>query len=163
MLRLATLDDAAAIARIYNHEVEHSTATFDLRPRTLDEQRTWLVDRSGAHAVVVAVIDGEVAGFASLSPYRQRPAYNTTVESSVYVSDRHRGLGVGDHLMSELCGRSDSHGFHTMIARIGDSNTASIELHRKHGFETVGIEREIGRKFGRWLDVNVMQRMAQPR
>lgn len=162
-VRLATLDDAPAIADIYNHEVEHSTATFDLRPRTLDEQRRWLAERSGAHAVIIAELDGRVAGFASLSPYRQRPAYNTTIESSVYVSNAHRGLGVGDRLMDELCTLSDRHGFHTMIARIGDSNAASIALHRKHGFESVGVEREIGRKFGRWLDVNVMQRIATPR
>ncbi|MCP3934910.1 MAG: N-acetyltransferase [Actinomycetia bacterium] len=160
LVRLATVDDAAAIAEIYNHEGENSTATFDLRPRTVDGQRRWLAERSGAYAAVVAEIDGQVAGFASLSPYRQRPAYNTTVENSIYISTTHRGLGVGDRLMAELCAVSDRHGFHSMVARIGDANTASIALHNKHGFVHVGVEREIGRKFGRWLDVNVMQRIA---
>ncbi len=160
LVRLATLDDAVAIAGIYNHEAENSTATFDLRPRTLDEQRHWLTERSGAHAAIVADVDGQIAGFASLSPYRQRPAYNTTVENSIYVTAAHRGLGVGDRLMAELCAVSDRHGFHVMVARIGDANTASVSLHHKHGFEHVGVEREIGRKFGRWLDVNVMQRIA---
>lgn len=160
-LRLATLDDAEAIRAIYNHEVEHSTVTFDLRARTLDEQRTWLVERSGAHAVIVAEVDGTVAGFASLGPWRPKPAYNTSVENSVYVSAEHRGLGVGHALLGELCAVSDRHGFHAMFARIVGANEASIALHRRHGFADVGVEREVGRKFGRWLDVHLMQRLAQ--
>lgn len=159
-IRLAELDDAEAIRAIYNHEVLRSTVTFDLRPRTLDEQRQWLTVRSGAHAVIVAVDDvGDVVGFASLSPYRDRPAYSTSVEDSVYVRGDQRGTGVGRALLEELVKLATTHGFHAVLARIVGGHEASIALHRAVGFEVVGTEREVGRKFGRWLDVMVMQRL----
>ena len=160
-IRLGELTDAEEIAAIYNAEVTGGTATFDLVPRTLDEQRAWLRARSGALAVLVAVVDGEVAGYASLSKFRDHPAYSTTVESSVYVHKDHRRAGVAKALMSELLSTAASHGFHAIIARIADSQEASLELHRQLGFSLVGVEREIGRKFGRWLDVSVMQFIVQ--
>jgi phosphinothricin acetyltransferase len=157
--RLARLDDAEAIRQIYNLEVSSSTVTFDLVPRTLDEQVTWLQARSGAHVVLVAEDDGDVVGFASLSPFRERPAYNSTVESSVYVRSDQRGKGVGALLLGELVDLAAQHGFHTAIARIVGGHDASIGLHQSVGFAEVGVEREVGRKFGTWLDVVVMQRM----
>lgn len=159
-MRLATIDDAETIRQIYNVEVETNTVNFDLRPRSSEEQRTWLIDRSGAHAVIVADAGGGLAGFASLSPYRPRPAYNTSVENSIYIARDHQGAGVGSLLLDELTRLSDQHGFHAMFARIVGNHEASINLHRKHGFELVGVEREVGRKFGRWLDVALMQRLA---
>ena len=159
VIRLATVADAEAIRRIYNHEVEHTTHTFDLVPRTLEDQRAWLRDREGALGVVVADVGGEVTGFASLSEYRPRAAYRTSVESSVYVDESARGRGVGRLLMQELVVVAGARGFHTMIARIAGGQEASIRLHRAVGFTTVGTEREVGRKFGGWLDVVVMQRM----
>lgn len=158
-VRLATLDDAAAIMAIYNVEVENHTSTFDLVPRTLDEQRAWLAQRSGAFSAVVASIGGQVVGFASLSPYKERAAYRTTVENSVYVSRNHPRLGVGRILMEHVIGIAADSGFHSIMARIEASGTASRELHAACGFELVGVEREVGRKFNRWLDVAVMQRM----
>ena len=155
--RLATIDDAEATRAIYNLEVTESTVTFDLVPRTLDEQRAWLSARSGAHAVLVAEDGDEVVGFASLSPYRDRPAYSTTVEDSVYVRRDQQGKGVGKLLLGDLIALATSHGFHAMMARIVGGHDASIALHRSLGFEIVGTEREVGRKFGRWLDVLVMQ------
>ena len=134
--------------------------TFDLVPRTLAEQVEWLEARSGAHAVIVAVDDDDqVVGFASLSPFRDRPAYNSTVEDSVYVRHDQRGTGVGGRLLSELVTLAAQHGFHTVVARIVGGHDASIELHRRVGFVEVGVEREVGRKFGKWLDVMVMQRL----
>ena len=159
VIRLATVADAEAIRRIYNHEVEHTTHTFDLVPRSLAEQQAWLRDREGALGVVVADVGGEVTGFASLSEYRPRAAYRTSVESSVYVDESARGRGVGRLLMQELVVVAGARGFHTMIARIAGGQEASIRLHRAVGFTTVGTEREVGRKFGGWLDVVVMQRM----
>ena len=159
-VRLATTEDAEAIREIYNLEVETNTVNFDLRPRELEEQRKWLIDRSGAHAVIVADTDEGLAGFASLSPYRPKPAYNTSVENSIYVHRQHQGEGVGTLLLGELTRLSDSHGFHAMFARIVGNHEASIALHQKHGFQLVGVEREVGRKFGRWLDVALMQRLA---
>ncbi|MDP9006432.1 MAG: N-acetyltransferase family protein [Actinomycetota bacterium] len=159
-VRLARLDDAEAIRAIYNREVTTSTVTFDLVPRSASEQRAWLQARSGAHAAVVAAADdGQVVGFGSLSPYRDRPAYRTTVEDSIYVHHDHRGSGVGSLLLEELLVVAAGHGFHTVIARIVGHHQASIALHRRLGFALVGVEREVGRKFGRWLDVAVMQRL----
>lgn len=155
--RLATIDDAEATRAIYNVEVAESTVTFDLVPRTLEEQRAWLSARSGAHAVLVAEDGGQLVGFASLSPYRDRPAYSTTVEDSVYVRRDQQGKGVGKLLLGDLVTLATSHGFHAMMARIVGGHDASIALHRSLGFEVVGTEREVGRKFGRWLDVLVMQ------
>ena len=159
VVRLATLDDAEEIRRIYNHEVEHTTHTFDLRPRTLEDQRAWLQDREGALGVLVAELDATVVGFASLSEYRPRAAYRTSVESSVYVDETLRGRGVGRRLMRELVEVARTRGFHTMVARVAGGHSASIQLHEAVGFTVAGTEREVGRKFGGWLDVVVMQRM----
>ncbi len=158
--RLARPDDAEAIRRIYNREVAESTATLDLVPRSADEQARWMQDHSGAYAAVVALGgDGEVAGFASLSPYRSRPGYSTTVEDSVYVDAADRGAGVGRLLLGEVVQLAQASGFHTVIARITAVQEPSLALHRRCGFELIGIEREVGRKFGRWLDVALMQRL----
>lgn len=158
-VRVATADDAESIRAIYNLEVTESTVTFDLTPRSLAEQHDWLGEHSGAHPAVVAV-DGEVVvGFGSLSPYRPRPAYATTVEDSVYVRRDRQGQGIGRTILAELVDLATSHGFHAVMGRIVDGHEASIALHRACGFEMVGIEREVGRKFGRWLDVAVMQKL----
>ncbi len=157
-IRLARLDDAESIRAIYNLEVETATSTFDLVPRTIEEQRDWIAARSGAFSAVVATLgdDGEVVGFASLSPYKERAAYRTTVENSVYVSRDHGGQGIGRALMEHLITVARDSGFHAMIARIEASSEASRRLHETCGFELVGVEREVGRKFKRWLDVAVM-------
>jgi phosphinothricin acetyltransferase len=156
--RLATMDDAEAIRTIYNREVLGSTVTFDLVPRTLEDQQAWLDEHSGAHPAVVAVADdGQVCGFGSLSPYRSRPAYRTTVEDSVYVDPAFQGQGVGRVVLSELVSLAGAHGFHAVIGRIVGGHEASIGLHRACGFEQIGVEREVGRKFGKWLDVVLMQ------
>ncbi len=157
--RLAVPDDAEAIREIYNREVTGSAVTFDLVPRTLEDQRRWLASHAGAHPAVVAVDGPEVLGFGSLSPYRDRPAYATTVEDSVYVRHDARGRGVGRAILQELVRLATAHGFHTVMARVVGSHEVSIALHRACGFDLVGIEREVGRKFGRWLDVALMQRL----
>ena len=160
-IRLATLDDAPAMRAIYNHEVEHHTSTFDLVPRTLEGQRDWIAARSGAFSAVVAEVDEGgapvVVGFASLSPYKERAAYSTTVENSVYVSRDHNGRGIGRQLMEHLIEVARSSGFHSIIARIEASSDASRALHEACGFRLVGVEEEVGRKFRTWLSVAVMQ------
>ena len=158
-IRLARLDDAEAIRRIYNPEVVTSTVTFDLVPRTLEDQRAWLAAHAGAHPAVVAEERGDVVGFGALSAYRDRPAYATTVEDSVYVRQDARGRGVGRLILAELVRLGRAHGFHAMMARVVGGHEASIGLHRACGFELVGVEREVGRKLGRWLDVVLMQRL----
>jgi phosphinothricin acetyltransferase len=159
-VRPATPDDAEAIRQIYNREVVGAPVTFDLVPRTLQDQLAWLEAHAGAHPAIVAeTADGVIAGFGSLSPYRSRPAYSTTVEDSVYVHHDHRGQGVGRVLLEELVRLGTVHGFHAMMARIVGGHEVSISLHRSCGFELVGVEREVGRKFGKWLDVALMQRL----
>ena len=163
--RTATVDDAEAMRRIYNVEVEQHVTTLDMVPRSADDQRRWIEQRSGAFSAIVAeaaIESGdppEVVGFASLSPFRDRPAYHPTVEDSVYVDRAVAGMGIGRALMDALVARARDSGFHSMIARIEASGAASIALHRSCGFELVGVEREVGRKHGRWLDVAVMQLM----
>jgi phosphinothricin acetyltransferase len=158
--RLATFEDAEAIRAIYNKEVLGSTVTFDLVPRSPEDQLAWMDEHSGAHPAVVAVDDHDgVCGFGSLSPYRPRPAYRTSVENSVYVDETVRQQGVGRGILLELVRLAQAHGFHAVFARIVGGHEASINLHRACGFELVGVEREVGRKFGRWLDVALMQRL----
>jgi phosphinothricin acetyltransferase len=159
-IRTAVARDAEAIAAIYNHEVENTTATFDLVPRSVEVQREWLAARTGAFTALVA--DDTVVGligFAALSTYRDRAGYRTTVENSVYVHREHQRRGVGRLLLTTLLDVARDSGFHTVIARIDSQSLGSLALHRSLGFAEVGVEREIGRKFGRWLDSVIMQKM----
>ncbi len=163
LLRLATVVDAEAIRRIYNLEVQGSTATFDLVLRSLEDQEAWLVGRSGAFAAVVAEDAGQVVGFSSISPYKERAAYRTTVEDSVYVDRDHHGRGIGRLLLERVLDVAAESGFHAVMARIEAGGTASRALHARCGFELVGVEREVGRKFNRWLDVALMQCLLSER
>ena len=160
-VRLACAADAEDLRRIYNREVTGSTVTFDMVPRSLEDQLLWIEAHSGAHPALVAAAGegGPVVGFASLTAYRDRPAYSTTVEDSVYVDADRRGEGIGGLLLSGILDLAAAGGFHAVMARIVGTHEASIALHRRCGFELVGVEREVGRKFGRWLDVALMQRL----
>jgi phosphinothricin acetyltransferase len=159
-VRIADTSDAAVIAQIYNFEVENSTATFDLVPRTIEAQREWIADRSGAFSAIVADdTEKGVIGFAALSTYRDKAGYRTTVEDSVYVHRDHQRQGVGRLLLGSLVDLARDSGFHTIVARIDSQGYGSVALHRAFGFIEVGVEREIGRKFGRWLDSIIMQKM----
>jgi phosphinothricin acetyltransferase len=162
--RLVDVGDAAALMNIYNPEVMEMSVSFDLVPRSLADQEAWIRHHQATHPCIVAVNDeddlgetgarGErILGFAVVSPFRERPAYATSVENSVYVAREARGRGVGEQLLLELISTAQGSGFHTLIARIVGENEGSIRLHEKCGFTLVGTEIEIGRKHGRWLDV----------
>ena len=150
--------DLPAIADIYNDAVLNSTATFDTDPATPAEFEQWLRDRSHPYAVLVAEGGGQVVGWAALKPFASKPAYRFTAENTVYVRADMRGWGVGKALLGRLLEVAAENGFRTVIARIAAPNPVSIRLHRRFGFRRVGVEREVGRKFGRWLDVVVMQK-----
>ena len=159
-LRAAQVSDAEAIAVIYNYEVETSTATFDLVPRSIEAQREWITTRSGAFSALVAEDSAAgVIGFAALSTYRDRAGYRTTVENSVYVHRDHQRRGFGKLLLSALLDVARDSGSHPVIARIDSQSSGSLALHESLGFVVVGVERQIGRKFGRWLDSVIMQKM----
>jgi len=169
-IRLAEPKDAEAIRAIYNVEVLQSTNTFDMVPRTMEEQKHWMAEHSGVHPAIIAVdhavagtegpagAPGEIVlGFGSLSIFRDRSGYAATAEDSVYVDRAQRGKGVGQALLAELLVLARGHGFHSVIARIAGHNETSIGLHEAAGFTLVGVEREIGRKHRQWLDVVELQ------
>jgi len=159
MIREATSDDAEAIRLIYNHEVENETSTMDLVPRTLETQREWIAARSSAFCAVVAVdSSGTVLGFGALSEYKDRSGYRSTVENSVYVRRDVARRGIGKQILLHLLETATVSGFHSVIARIEAQSLASRGLHSSCGFELVGIEKQVARKFGKWLDIAVMQK-----
>jgi phosphinothricin acetyltransferase len=162
--RLVEIADAKALMAIYNPEVLETTNTFDLVPRSLEEQEEWIGAHRSSHPCFVAINgsdevgeigarDERILGFAVFSPFRSRPAYASTVENSVYVHRAARGRGVGELLIRELIATAKISGYHSIIARIVGENGGSIRLHEKVGFTLVGTEIEVGRKHNRWLDV----------
>lgn len=159
-IREATSDDAQAIRTIYNHEVENETSTMDLVPRTLEVQQEWIAARSGAFCAVVAVDSaGAVLGFGALSEYKDRTGYRTTVENSVYVRRDVARRGIGRQILNHLLAVATVSGFHSVIARIESTSTASRDLHSACGYKLVGVEQQVARKFGKWLDIAVMQKI----
>ncbi len=162
-IRLATSVDLPAINAIYNHYVLTSTCTYQTEPTTDAERGMWFGKRGGQHPVTVAEMDGEIVGWASLSRFRERSAYDRTVENAVYVRhDLHR-RGIGAVLLADSIERARAAGHHTIIAVIDAEQSGSIALHERQGFEHVGLLREAGYKFERWLDVVYMQIMLDGR
>jgi phosphinothricin acetyltransferase len=156
-IRLAAEADLPAIRDIYNHYVHTSTATFQLEPDTDAERLAWFRDRGAKHPATVAVAGGEVVGWGSLSPWKERAAYDRTVEASVYVrADRHH-RGVGRALLADLVNRARALGHRAVIGGACTEHPASIALQASLGFIPVGTFRAVGYKFGRWLDVTYLQ------
>lgn len=154
-VRTAQMKDLESLLAIYNYEVEHTTATFDLVPKTTEERREWIdAHNVENHPLFVAEEEGVVVGYASLSPYRLLDAYKETVELSVYVDRRFRGRGIAKQLLEvilqEARARED---IHSVISVITGDNAASIHLHERFGFTCCGTMREMGRKFGKLLDI----------
>ena len=156
---LAIAADLPAINEIYNYYVLNSTATYQDDPETLESRQAWFDRHGPVHPVTVARIGDTVAGWASLSPYHPRSAYRRTVECSVYVESSHHRRGVGRSLMLDLISRARAVGHHTIIAGIDAEQAPSLTLHESLGFVRVAHLREVGFKFGRWLDVIYMQLM----
>ena len=152
-VRPATPDDAAAITDIYNQAVRATTASFDIEPKSVEERLAWLADRAPRHPVIVAEDESTVAGWGALSRYSERPAYDATVEISVYVDAAWHRRGVGRLLTDTLLARASAIGVHSVIARICTENAASVSLCKEAGFAEAGVMHEVGWKFERWLDV----------
>ena len=156
-IRKGTFEDLGGITEIYNDAILKTTATFDTEPKTLEEQTSWFTDHDSKHPILVAEQDGVIIGWASLSEWSDRCAYSDTSEISLYVREERRGKGVGRELIRAILQEGKSGGLHTVIARIADDNETSIRLHRSVGFTHIGVMKEVGRKFGRLLDVHLMQ------
>nr|WP_314838962.1 GNAT family N-acetyltransferase [uncultured Flavobacterium sp.] len=157
-IRAYKTEDTQAILEIINYNILHSTALYDYNTRTLEQQMSILADKQSKNfPVIVAEIDGVVVGFGMYSEFRFREAYKFTVEHSVYVSQDHHGKGIGKLLLEELIVLAKRQNLHTMIAVIDSENQSSVEFHEKFGFKTVGIIKESGFKFDRWLHSVFMQ------
>jgi phosphinothricin acetyltransferase len=164
-IRPATAADLSAINRIYNHFVAVSTCTYATQPTSDEERQAWWVAHRERHPVTVAEDGHAVIGWASLSTWNIRSGYNATVESSVYIHADHHRRGVGKALMVDLIERAKAIGHHTILAGISADQAPSIALHEALGFERISHFRQVGFKFGRWLDVIHMQLMldTEPR
>lgn len=159
-IRPAGEADLPAILAIYNDAVANTTAIWNETPSDLEGRRNWWRERAGAgFPVLVGETGGEVAGYATYGPFRPHEGYRHTVENSVYVREESRGKGVAAALMAALIDQARVDGFHVMVAGVEAGNLASIRLHERLGFREVARMPEVGRKFGRWLDLVLMQKM----
>ena len=159
-IRPAAAKDALAIAGIYNDAVLHTTATWDERTVTAAERLEWLRQRKQQkYPVLVATLGDTVVGYASLGPFRQWSGYRYTVENSIFITQNHRGKGLGKRMLGALIDEAEALGMHCIIAAVDASNHTSLRLHTSQGFKQVAQIPEAGYKFGRWLDLVLMQRL----
>ena len=159
ILRPARSSDAGVLADIYAHHVAHGTASFDTEARSEGDMRAKVAECDGrSWPFLVAEVDGGVVGYAYAAQFRDRPAYASTCENSIYISQSHVGRGIGGKLLAALIAAAEQAGFRQMIAVIGGAEAASVALHAKAGFVESGRMRSVGWKFDRWLDSLYMQR-----
>uniref|UniRef100_A0A7C2NYE4 N-acetyltransferase family protein n=1 Tax=Schlesneria paludicola TaxID=360056 RepID=A0A7C2NYE4_9PLAN len=161
LIRRATPADVEAITDIYNEAIRTTTATFDTEPKSLADRQSWFEAHGDRHPILVAEVDGRVVGWTSLSPWSERRAYADTAETTFYVHSQARGRGVGRQLKEAIIAEARRLGYHTLIARVAEGSHASLHLNESVGFVRVGTLREVGRKFGRLLDVHILQLMLQ--
>jgi L-amino acid N-acyltransferase YncA len=158
ILRQATLADLDKILNIVNHSILHTTANYSYEIQNLETQTKWFEEKKAKNLpVIVADLDGEVVGFGSYGQFREKIGYQYTVEHSVYVVDNVIGKGIGKQLLTELIRLAKQQGYHVMIGAIDADNAGSIAFHEKFGFVATGTIREVGYKFGHWLDLVFMQ------
>ena len=157
-IRKAEETDISSIKEIYNKEIKECIATFDTEEKSLEDMKKWFKSHETKNPIIVAEFDNKVLGWASLSRYDDKKAYSDTAEISLYISKEYRGKGIGKKMMKHLLDEGKKRGLHTVIARITDGNEVSVTLHKKFGFEYVGVYKEVGKKFGKILDVYLMQK-----
>ena len=158
-IRKAKRSDLEAIRKIYNEAILTTTATFDTEPKSADERLQWFQSHDERHPILVTVVDGKVVGWASLTPWSDRAAYDDTAETSFYVKSEFRGRGIGRKLKEAIIEEARRLRFHTLIARVAEGSQESVHLNESAGFVLVGTLKEVGRKFGKLLDVHIMQKM----
>lgn len=154
-IRPATLADLPALTGIYNHYVRETPITFDVDPFSEETRRPWLEQfgSAGRYRLLVAEDEGRVLGYAGSTRFRPKPAYETSVETTVYLEPEVRGRGLGARLYTALFRELEGQDVHRVLAGITLPNDASLALHRRFGFSEVGVFRSVGRKFGRFWDV----------
>ena len=154
VIRPITRNDIAPCLDIYNYEVVNGVATLDLEPRTLPEWQEWYESHSDEHhPIVVGTIDGLVAGYASLSPYRTKDAFKSTVELSIYIDQEYRGKGIASKLMAHILDHAkETETLHTVVSVITAGNAASTALHERFGFTYCGLTPQVGFKHGKYQD-----------
>jgi phosphinothricin acetyltransferase len=157
-IRLAEAADAEAIRAIRNDVIARSTAMWTTELASPADGRAWLAENLARRSAYVAEAAGQVAGYASWAPWRPKDGYRHTVEDSVYLTEGHQGRGLGAELLQALITGAGDSGAHVMMACIEAANARSVALHERLGFELVGTAREVGTKFGRWLDLTMMRR-----
>ena len=163
IVRDATPDDADAIVAIYNHYVATTTISFEEQAVSVAAMRQRIADvQHGGLPWLVALVDGQLGGYAYATPWRARAAYRFSVESSVYVGADHARLGLGSALYRQLLARLRAAERHLVVGGIALPNEASVALHEKMGFAKVAHFSEVGRKFGRWIDVGYWQLTLAP-
>jgi phosphinothricin acetyltransferase len=158
-IRRAEPSDVPDITSIYNEAILTTVATFDTELKTVEERTQWLQAHDERHPVIVAVVEGSVVGWSSLTRWSERSAYDDTAETSFYVLSTHRGRGIGRMLKEAIIEEARRLKFHTIIARVAEGSTESIHLNESVGFAHVGTLKEVGRKFGRILDVHIYQKL----
>lgn len=158
-IRPATENDVIAITEIYNEAILNTTATFDTDPKTVESRMKWFRAHDANHPILVGDINNKVVGWASISVWSDRCAYDTTAEVSVYVHKDFRNQGIGKRLLELLTLEGEERKLHTLISRITEGNEQSIYLHERLGFEHIGVMKEVGMKFGKFLDVHMMQKV----
>ena len=157
--RVATLEDAAAIAAIYNEGIADRIATFETEPRTAEQIAKQLLDKGDRFPTIVAEHDGEIVAWASAGAYRARPAYAGVAEHSVYVARSARGKGAGRVALDALCRAYAERGFWKIVSRIFPENTASLVLHERAGFRVVGVYHRHGKVDGLWRDCVIVEKL----
>ncbi|HEY1820937.1 MAG TPA: GNAT family N-acetyltransferase [Trebonia sp.] len=157
-IRVAGPGDSEAVRAIRNDVIENSTASWTTELVSPADGRNWLAENLARRSAYVAEAGGTVVGYANWAPWRPKDGYRHTVEDSVYLTDGHQGRGLGADLLRALIAGAGGAGAHVMMACIEATNTRSVALHERLGFEVVGTAREVGTKFGRWLDLTMMRR-----
>jgi phosphinothricin acetyltransferase len=158
-IRPAAVADVHRIADIYNDAVIHTTATFDLEIKSYEDRLKWFMDHGPRHPVIVAVKDERVIGYAALTRWNEKAGYDNLAEVAVYIDPNFRNQGVGKKLLEVLTLEAEKLGMHSLISRITQGNLSSIHIHELFGFQHVGVIREAGQKFGKYMDVHIMQKM----
>ncbi len=158
VIRDAETKDVSRILEIVNYEILHSTVIYEYKERILEQQLEWFEQKQAdGLPVIVAEVSGRVVGFGTYGTFRTRPAYQFSVEHSVYVSHESRTNGVGKQLLTKLIELAKENGFHVMVAGVDSSNQQSFAFHKKFGFKEVGTFKEVGFKFDKWLDIRFLQ------